>query len=100
MPGFLTSILNLPKWAYWIAGAVALIAAFIVWDYLDDKAAIEADRNASNAKAAEKARKADNAAHGAADERREAVEEGNRRAEDAARGSDDPLADGLRELGR
>lgn len=82
-----------------IAGAVALIVgAFLVWDHFDDKAAVEADRNASRAEAVSRAREADEGAETAANRTREDIEDGNERAREAARDSDDPLGDGLRSL--
>jgi Flp pilus assembly protein TadB len=50
------------KVAPWVLGAgivIAALLAFQLWDYFDDRAAINADRAAANAKAAERERKAD-----------------------------------------
>lgn len=81
-----------------VSAAVLLIGGFLIWDHFDDKAAVEADRNASNAKATATARKADERAETAANRQKEDIEDGNDRAREAAAGSDDPLKAGLDQL--
>lgn len=71
-----------------------LVAGWLVFDHLNDKAAV---REAA-VEAVTTARSADSAADSANDHTRNEVEQANDRARDAANGSDDPLADGLRGL--
>ncbi len=82
-----------------IALAVVLVVAAFMW-WLDSQkdAAVRADRAQANAEAAVTTRKADEAAHGAAQGKSDAIQEGTDRAKDAAAQSDDPLAAGLRSL--
>jgi hypothetical protein len=80
------------------AAVVALLAAFFIWLAVHDRGVVEADRSASNAKAVTTAREADERAETAATGQSDRIEKGNRDAEEAARNSDDPLADGLRSL--
>lgn len=81
-----------------VGAAVLLIGGFLLWDHFDDKAAIQADRNAANAQAAIAARKADERAEQAGNRTREGIEDANDRAQAAADAGDDPLGDGLRSL--
>ncbi len=85
-----------------MAGAVAavlLLASLAgLWLRFHDRDVIAADRAGSNAKALGTARAADADAAAASDETRNDVEKANDDARDAARGSDDPLGDGLRSL--
>jgi hypothetical protein len=75
-----------------------LVGGFMLWDHFDDKAAVEADRNASKAVAVSKAREADERAQRAATGKSEDIRHGNERAREAASGSDDPLRDALDSL--
>ena len=81
-----------------VAAVAALIVGFMLWDHFDDKAAVEADRNASKAEAVSTARHADERAEAAATGKEKDIQDGNERAREAAGGSDDPLGDGLRSL--
>jgi|GEM_PF-4956701 hypothetical protein len=89
---------GIPRWA-WIALAIVIAAiAFGIWLSGEKQKAVEADRSAGKAEAVSTARTADEAAHGAAQGKSEDIEHGNEQAREAARGSDDPLADALRSL--
>lgn len=78
------------------AAVVMLLAGFGLWLHFHDNAVRKADRNAANAEAVSEAREADERAEKASTGKKNDVEKGNRDAEDAARNSDDPLANGLR----
>ncbi len=89
---------GIPRWA-WIALAIVIAAiAFGIWLSGEKQRAVEADRNVGKVEAVSTAREADEAAHGAAQGKSEDIEHGNEQAREAARGSDDPLGDGLRSL--
>lgn len=91
-------ILGLPRWAK-LAGVAALaLAAFLIWNHFDNKAAIENDRNKANAEANKTLREADTVAHEAGNEVMDTVEAEHEHADEAADGSDDPLGDWLRGL--
>jgi hypothetical protein len=100
MPWFL-ALSPFARRALIIGGAaIAILAAFGLWLHMHDKAVVEADRSAANAKAVSTAREADERAQEAGNRKSEDVEDANDRAREAADGSDDPLADGLRSLRR
>lgn len=63
MPAFLAPLLTLPKWAYWLIGAVALAGAALLALHLHDNHVRQADRTAAEAKAAKAALGADRAAN-------------------------------------
>lgn len=86
---------GLPRWAQALAGAAALIAAFLLWDWLDDRGVIS-DHEAKVAQQVEQKTTAANAAAtSAADATRTEVEQTNDQARRAAAGSNDPLKSGL-----
>lgn len=86
------------------AGIIAALALFagaqtlrLSWAHTEIAEA-ERDKARAVAEAVAEARKADAEGVGAADAVQGAVEAGNDRARDAARGSEDPLRDGLEAL--
>lgn len=81
-----------------VVGVVLLVGAGALWLHLHTKAAVEADRTAAKLEAVSRAREADERAEAAGNQTREAIEDANDRAREAAAGSDDPLGDGLRSL--
>jgi hypothetical protein len=81
-----------------ILTAIAGYGAFQVWDYFDDRAAVNADRAQSKAEATERARKADERARGASEAIPDKVEKENAKARTDARNSDDPLRAGFDSL--
>lgn len=99
MPPFLLAkLFGVPRFI-WAFGAVALLTVgFLWWLAAEKQKAVIADRNAARAEAVSRAREADERAERASDSTREGIEDGNDRAREAARTSDDPLADGLRSL--
>jgi len=98
MMAFLTGLLTLPRWAKITAGIVLLLALAFIVHKCAVRDAVEADRNASNAAATTTAREADQSAQEAAEGKSTAIEQENDRAKEAARDSDDPLADAMRSL--
>ncbi len=82
-----------------IAGAVVLIVLVARCDaYEDGKRAERAAQAKAEAVAAQKARKADGEARRVVDEAKAGVAAENERAREAAKGSADPLKDGLEAL--
>lgn len=65
MPPFLLGLLGLPKWAYWLIGAVALVGAAALALHIHDNHVREADRFAAQALAAKAALDAERAANAA-----------------------------------
>lgn len=106
MPLFLTSLatrfLALPKWlrnAIYVAlGALALWLAFTLWLHFHDRSIIREHEAEITEQVGQKTRAADAAATEASDRTVDDIAAGNQRASEAAKDSDDPLADGLREL--
>lgn len=90
-----------PKFWLAVCAALALFAGVqtlrLSWAHTEIAKA-ERDKARTVAEAVAQARKADAVGVGAADAVQGAVEAGNDRARDAARGSDDPLRDGLEAL--
>lgn len=85
------------KWR-WLAICAALITLAWLHGCQTGKSAERAAQAAAALKQAERAREADIKARQAWDGVRSGIEATNDRARDAAAKSDDPLADGLREL--
>lgn len=98
MPALLTSLVALPRWAHAVIGVALLAAAFLVWDYFDDRAAIREHERAIAEQVQRKDAAADEAARKAAADAKADVDAENARAREAARGSDDPWRDGLEQL--
>lgn len=89
---------RVPGWL-WVALAVVfacVLAALFVADR--ERKAVEADRGVSRGKVLDRARNADERAHGAGEATREAIERSNADAKAAADGSDDPLRDAFDSL--
>ena len=80
------------------AAVVATIVGFLIWDHLDDKAAVDAANARATVEAMTKAREADEAADSANDHTRNEVEQANDEARNAAESGDDPLGDAFRSL--
>ncbi|HWK40791.1 MAG TPA: hypothetical protein VNR60_02575 [Croceibacterium sp.] len=74
---------------------VAAAIGFKLWLNARENSAVKADRAASSTEALSKAREADERAHRAAAGVAGDIETGNKRAVEAAAGSDDPLKAGL-----
>lgn len=93
-----TLLARVPGWL-WVALAVVfacVLAALFVADR--ERRAVEADRSVSRGKVLERARDADERAHGAGERKSQEVEDANDRARRAANGSDDPLRDAFDSL--
>lgn len=93
-----TPFLNLPRWLW---GAILLTAAaiaFVLWLDAREDAAVKRDRAAARGEALERAREADERAHGAVQAEKEATHEAVERAKAAADGSDDKLRAALDSL--
>ena len=75
-----------------IVGGALLGAAFSAWDYLDDKAAVNADRAAVNLETAKAVTKADRTANAKADERKATFETQQKELQNEAAKGDDTLA--------
>ena len=75
-----------------IVGGALLWAAFSAWDYLDDKAAVNADRAAVNLETAKAVTKADRTANAKADERKATFETQHKELQNEAAKGDDTLA--------
>lgn len=80
--------------------ALIAVVAFLWWLDAREDAAVEADRAQSRAEAISKAREADQRAGEAAQATQDRIEQSNKRARDAAEGSEDPLADMFEALRR
>jgi hypothetical protein len=89
---------GLPRWLKLVLAGLVLIGLAFVLHKCAVRDAVEADRDASKAEALSDAREADEDAEAASDDKTQEIEDGNERARDAARGSSDPLGDGLRSL--
>lgn len=98
MTAFLAALLALPRWAKITAGITLLLTLAFILHKCAVRDAVEADRDASNAEATTTAREADQSAQEAAEGKSSEVQAGNAKASEAAKGSDDPLGDGLRAL--
>jgi FtsZ-interacting cell division protein ZipA len=86
-----TFVSGIPRWV-WIAVALGIAALlFGIWLADRERKAVEADRSVSRGKVLERARDADERAHGAGEATREAIERSNADAKAASGGSDDPL---------
>lgn len=48
------AIKSAPPFVWWIAGAMALVVLFLVWDHFDDKAAVKAVQQEARSEALEK----------------------------------------------
>ena len=86
-----TFLARVPGWL-WVALAVVfacVLAALFVADR--ERKAVEADRSVSRGKVLERARDADERAHGAGEATRDEIEAGSQAAREAAAQSDDPL---------
>lgn len=94
----LTGFVGLPRWVKLALAGAALLGLAFLLHKCAVRSAVEADRDASKAEALETAREADEAAHGAAGNTRDAIERSNTDAKAAADRSDDPLAAGLERL--
>jgi len=94
----IAALLGLPRWAHALMGAGALLAAFLIWDWFDDRAAVKAHEAQVGAKVQATASAAASDAHTAVTERSNEVEKANADARDAAARSDDPLRAGLDRL--
>lgn len=81
-----------------VVAVVLLVAGFAMWLHFHTKAAVEADRSVSNAKAVTRAREADERAREARDRQTQEVSDANEHAEEAAAVSDDPLRAALDSL--
>lgn len=97
--GFLSGF----TWKFWlIAIAIVLAAAgaqTVRLSWAQAKIAkMEAAQEKAARKAVERAREADDTAGQVSAGRKQQIEEGNERAKEAARNSDDPLRDGLNSL--
>lgn len=93
---------KLPAWAWKAIGGaavvLALIGAFNLWLSAHDEALINEHERALQEAITKVTEAAEDDAAGVVAESRDDVEAGNQRAREAAAGSDDPLADGLRGL--
>ena len=88
-------LLALPRWAKGL-GLIALgIAAFLIWDWFDDRAAVRKHDAAIVEAIATASASASASASETVAETKAGVEQGNQRARDAAAKSSDPLRDGL-----
>lgn len=91
----LATFLALPRWAHGLIALAAAVAAFLVWDWLDDRAAIREHER----KVAEEVERldqvADDEALDVASEATAEIEAENTRAREAAAKSDDRLKAGL-----
>jgi hypothetical protein len=94
----LTGFVGLPRWVKLAVAGIALLGLAFLLHKCAVREAVEADRDASKAEALETAREADEAAHGAAGNTRDAIERSNADAKAAAAGADDPLRAGLDRL--
>lgn len=94
----IAALLALPRWAHALIAAATLIAALLLWDWFDDRAAVAAHEAEAAARVQEAARAAESAAHGAVTNRQTEVEQSNAEARTAAARSDDPLRAGLDRL--
>ena len=90
----MTALLGLPRWAHALFGAAALIAAFLVWDWFDDRAAVAANEAKVGAKVQATASAAALEAHGAITAKQTEVDQANDNCRDAANRSADPLRAG------
>ena len=88
----------LPRWAQAVAGAALLIAAFLIWDWLDDRAAIKAHEGAVAGQVAKQADAAATSAADAVNATQTEVGKTNEQARRDAAVSDDPLAAGFDRL--
>ena len=92
------ALTGLPRWAQALGGAVLLIAAFLIWDWLDDRAAIRAHEGRIAGEVAEQASAAATSAAAAVNQTQTEVDQTNDQARRAAAGSNDPLKSGLDRL--
>lgn len=94
----IASLIGLPRWAQGLLGAGVLIAAFLVWDWFDDRAAVAANNAKIAAQVTATASAAASDAAGAVTTTRNEVEQANAQARDSASRSPDPLRAGLDRL--
>lgn len=94
----IAALIGLPRWAQALGGAVLLIAAFLIWDWLDDRAAVTAHEAAISGEVAEKTSAAATSAAAAVNQTQTEVGQTNDQARRDAAGSNDPLKSGLDRL--
>lgn len=94
----IATLIGLPRWAQGLGLAALALAAFLAWDWWDDRAAVAAHEAelAEEVRATEAAAAINAAA--AAQESKQEVEQRNVEAREAASRSDDPLKSGLDRL--
>jgi hypothetical protein len=91
---------SLPKWAWALIAAGVLALGFAAWLALHDRKVIATHETGITATVDRKDAAGDAAGNAKAEGVRERVAGENARASGAAVGSDDPLKDGLDELGK
>lgn len=95
MPPFIASLIGLPRWAHGLIAIAAAVAAFLVWDWLDDRAAIREHEREIAEEVERLDAIADGEARAVASGETGKIEAGNTRAREAAAKSDDRLKAGL-----
>lgn len=91
---------SLPRWAWALIAAATLALGFIGWLAIHDRKVIAMHETGITATVDRKDAAGDAAGAQKAGDVRERVAEQNARASEAAVGSDDPLRDGLKGLGK
>lgn len=94
----IAALIGLPRWAQALGGAVLLIGAFLLWDWLDDRAAVTAHEGRIAGEVARQTSAAATSAAAAVHQTQTEVDQTNDEARRAAAGSDDPLRSGLDRL--
>lgn len=95
---FLAFFARVPRWAWGVAAAVAVVLSFLLWLRFHDRAVVREYEAEVQAEVTERASEAAVAATQAATRSITAVERRNEAARAVASEADDPLAAGLREL--